>query len=299
MNDDFDQQDKGADWFSAQTEATRLRLVHIVAKNPFFSHVFDPNSERDYSKLSIDEDQEYKDFVVGVCKRFTASTFETGDFVCHRGEQGDKMYLIFEGSIGVFIENKTDEIEKQSKKLDFLNEVLEKSTAIAISEASVLKDENFEKKDKIVENIKKHFLSEEQYLYRFLTHFDKVDCWRKEQLYLLASDKPQQYLRNCCILYWMVTKKRAGDIIGEQALLTRGPRNASLLALTTATLLILNKSDFDQYMGAITEKQEERVKFFSACFPMISKRILGNFHCMFTRGLFGRGDLITSKGSPR
>lgn len=296
---DLDPQAKGADWFSAQPEATRHRLVHIVAKNPFFSHAFDPNSERDYSKLPVEEDQEYKEFVVGVCRRFSAATYLPGDFVCHRGEQGDKMYLIFEGAIGVFIENKTDEIDKQSKKLDFLNGVLEQSTAVTVSEATILKDEEFEKKSKIVENIKKHFLSEEQYFYRFLTHFDKVDCWKKEQLYLLASDKPLQYVRNCCFLYWMVTKKRAGDIIGEQALLTKGPRNASLLALTPATLLILNKADFDQYMGAITEKQEERVRFFSACFPMISKRMLGNFHCMFTRGLFGRGDLITCKGSDR
>lgn len=297
MLDDLDPQARGVDWFSAQTEAARLKLVHFVAKNPFFSHAFDPNSERDYSKLTVDEDQEYKDFVVGVCRRLTASTYQPGDFVCHRGEQGDGMYLIFEGSIGVFIENKTDEIEKQSKKLDFLNELLEQSTAVQVSEATVLKDEDFAKKAKIVENIKKHFLSEERFLHRFLTHFDKVDCWSREQLYLLASDKPQQYMRNCCFLYWMVNKKRAGDIIGEQAMLSRGPRNASLLALTKATLLMLNKSDFDKYMGAVAEKQEERVKFFSACFPMISKRILGNFHCMFTRGLFSRGELITNRGT--
>ena len=77
MLEDLDPQARGADWFSAQTEAARLRLVQVVAKNPFFSHAFDPNSERDYSKLSVDEDQEYKDFVLGVCRRLTASTFES------------------------------------------------------------------------------------------------------------------------------------------------------------------------------------------------------------------------------
>lgn len=115
-------------------------------------------------------------------------------------------------------------------------------------------------------------------------------------LWLLASDKAQMYMRDNCFLYWMVVSKKSGDIIGEQALLNRAPRNATLVALTPINLLVLDKSAFDEYMGAAQAKQEERVAFFSTCFPTIQKRSLGNFNCMFQRIVKTRGDVLTIRG---
>lgn len=283
-------------YFAALTKEEKKRLIHIVSRNPFFSQAFNPSSDRDYSNIPIDENDDYKEFIIGLCNKLELMKYSRGDFLCHYGEQGDRMYLISEGKIGIFIKSNKKELEKQLERLENLNNLLSNNEIFHISEETVLKNEKFEKKELLIKNIQRFFASDQLYLYRLLSHFDMVDCWKEEQLYLLASQKAYMYMRDCCITYQMVTTKGKGDIIGEQALLTKEPRNASLIALSDVTVLTLDKVSFEKYMGIVAEKQEERMKFFAAAFPMISKRILSNFYCMFHRSLKSRGEIITSRG---
>lgn len=63
-------------------------------------------------------------------------------------------------------------------------------------------------------------------------------------------------------------------------------------------LLTLDKQTFDEYMGIMIEKQQERLVFFQTCFPTMSKRTIQNFHCMFQKITRRRGDILHKKGDP-
>ncbi len=283
--------------FTFDLEEEQEAMEAAISRNNFFMQAFDPEGERDPASLELASNSEYKDFISGICRRFTIKRFKRGEVVCHKGEVGEEMYFIAEGRIGVFIEHKSDEVESQLKRLDFLRRLFQVNFNTKTDESTVLKAVPYDSTDKLIANTKKHFWKEREDIFHLLTYFEQVDCWKKDQLDLLASDKAYQYMRNACFLYWMVATKLAGDIIGEQALLNKAPRNATLVAATEVKLLTLDKDSFDQFMGYVAQMQEERVRFFSSCFPLISKRALANFHCMFQRTSKQRGEAVTIRGS--
>lgn len=141
--------------------------------------------------------------------------------------------------------------------------------------------------------MKNYFYSQQEKLFTLLSCLDQVDCWKKDQITLLAVDDPSMYIRNLAIPFFAVVQKSEGQIIGEQALLSNAPRNATLFAATDVSLLTIDKETFEEYCSNSFSKHEERVQFFTSCFPTISKKVINNFHCMFHEEVFSRGDIIT------
>ena len=273
-------------------------MVEVVGSNNLIIVAFNPNGEMDARLINIQTNDEYREFVLGVCKRMALKKAPKGQVLCHKGEVGEDMYIILHGKVGVFLEKTPPEVQKQKAEVQALCAQLKEKLKGATRKDTILKNTEFPHKDKIADNLDMFPLEDQETLIFLLTYFETVSSWPKEMLYLLASNRPLQYMASACFTYWMAAVKRAGDIIGEQALLNRTQRNASLLALSKVELLTLDKAAFDDYLGAAAAKQEERVKFFLYCFSTISRRSINNFQCMFHRSTKMRGEVIATKGRP-
>lgn len=267
-----------------------------MAANSFIVNTFNVNGEKDHRTINIRDNEEYEEFVLGICKQLSLKKFKKGDAICHRGDHGEEMYLILHGKVGVFIENKPADIVEQRKKAELLYEQIKESIVRQATWETVLKNVEFSRTEALVNNCKIFPNEEHAFLKMILSYFELANFWRKELLYLLTTNRPQQYFEKRAFTYWMAAAKRPGDIIGEQALLNRTPRNATLIALTDVELLTLDKATFDSYLGAATLKQEERIQFFLHCFPTLSKRSINNFQCMFQRVVKSRGDVLARAG---
>lgn len=206
------------------------------------------------------------------------------------------MYLILHGKVGVFLEKNGIEIAETRRRAESLYKSLKETVNMAMNWTTLLKNVEFSMKEAVSQNLQYYPSDEHDYIQTIFTHFDLITFWSKELLYLLASNKPFQYFSERAFRYWMAASKKAGDIIGEQALLNKAPRNATLIALTDLELLTLDKDTFESYLGAAEKTQEERVGFFLNCFPTLSKRSINNFQCMFQKIIRNRGEVVVQQG---
>lgn len=273
-------------------------MLEVVGANNLIVVAFNPNGERDARTINIQSNDEYRDFVLGICKRMALKKLPKGKVICHKGDIGKEMYIILHGKVGVFLEKTSADISKNRQEVLGLYTQIKGTLDKVCTKETILKMVEFENKKRITEILEIFSPEEKEILIVLLTYFETVGSWPKEMLYLLASEKPQQYLQNLAFCYWMAAAVKAGGVIGEQALLNRTPRNATLLTLSRSELLILDKESFDSYLGAAAEQQEERVEFFLKCFPSISRRSINNFQCMFHKSTKMRGEVIAKGGRP-
>lgn len=255
------------------------------------------------------DNEEYREFVTGICKRLSLKRLSKGEFLCHKGDIGEEMYFIQEGKIGIFIESKSTDVDTQIGKLNHIEKLIKQNSAahMEFDESTMLQghDEKYSDsnlpnrlRERVIQNLKSAFPKDWNSNKVLFSNLEQIDFWKPEQLYLLASEKPVSYMKNSAFTFFMVGAKKNNEIIGEQALLNKAPRNATLLALTDLRLLTLDKIAFDDYMGAAAAQQETRIKFFSSSFPTIMKGAINNFHCMFQKVVKNRGEIITREGDP-
>jgi CRP-like cAMP-binding protein len=271
-------------------------VLEVVAANNFIVNTFNANGEQNPLMINIRDNDEYREFALGICSKLSLKKVAKGEVICHRGDQGDEMYLILNGKVGVFIENKTSDIALQKKKAESLYGQLMETLGRQATWETVLKNVEFSNINQLVKNLKYFPKDEQLYLMTIFSYYEMANFWRKELLYLLTSERPLQYFQDKSFVYFMAATRRMGDIIGEQALLNRSPRNATLIALSDMELLTLDKNTFDIYLGSATLKQEERINFFFKIFPTLSKRSINNFQCMFQKSIKSRGDVLMRAG---
>lgn len=247
--------------------------------------------------INIQINDEYRDFVLGLCNRLSYKKVRRGSVICHKGDLGAEMYIILKGRIGVFLEKTSTKIAEDMADLMTMYSRLKETMKTPCTRETILKNIEFPYKDAIGIVLNCFQPEVREAMVTLLTYFEVVRSWSSDMLYLLASDRPLQYMQGIVFAYWMVNVQRSGEIIGEQALFNRTVRNATLLSLTKAELLILDKKVFEEYLGGAAPKQEERVKFFLYCFPSISRRVINNFQCMFQRSSRNRGEVIARAGT--
>jgi hypothetical protein len=72
-------------------------LIDTIGKNNFFMNAFDSSGEAQAGLLSVRSNDEYREFITGIAKKLSLQSYETGDIICHKYEEGTEMYLIHEG----------------------------------------------------------------------------------------------------------------------------------------------------------------------------------------------------------
>lgn len=120
------------------------KIIHIIGDNNFFVNSFDSNGERDPKTMDVRINEEYREFISGICKKLALRRYATGDIICHRGDPGEEMFVIQEGKVGVFIEYKTKDVEDQASQLHRLQELFIQNSSEPFTDAMVLKNVDFE-----------------------------------------------------------------------------------------------------------------------------------------------------------
>ena len=95
-------------------------------KSNFFRNAFLTSNEIESSieQFHFAESEDYADFVQGIIRVMVRKTYYRGDFICHKHDRGEEMYLIvsgrlvlIRGQVGIFIEDDLSGIIKKTEEI--------------------------------------------------------------------------------------------------------------------------------------------------------------------------------------
>jgi len=229
-----------------------------------------------------------KEELIRLMEKFQPKKFPKGDFICREGEQGDSLFVISRGSVGIFREDsKKGKIFLNTLKegeffgeFAFFSQSPRSATAEALEEMEILeisKDDldeivrEFPGVSKILWNFYQERLVDtllatsglfqsffpqerKEIIPKFTPQLFSTGTLVLEEgasgdcFYIIKKGEVEVFTRDIQGEVLPLARLREGDFFGEISLVTGRPRTASVRVLQAAELLRLGKEDFDQIL---------------------------------------------------
>jgi CRP-like cAMP-binding protein len=283
-------------------------LMKLTEKIPFFS--------------AITKDQHSSDIHKECCSALALAEYSANDVIIHFGDPGDSFFIILTGQVSVMIpSNQKMTVSKAEIGTTQALNSLSSSSSLSLSSDISLENINAAKERRpgirainateIISKLKKENISlireiendktadnEEKAIIRIFR--DKLIKEKKELIRVIRSTGKE------LIEIEIDNLEEVGvlgqdDTFGELALITDRPRAATIIAKENTSLLVLNKENFKQILGAITERKIiakvralQAVPFFQAW----SKRALTKVSYMFQTQSYRHKQLLFAEGQP-
>jgi CRP-like cAMP-binding protein len=244
--------------------------------------------------------KDYPDYLMDCSKYLTYQKYEKGDYIFHKGDIGNKMYIILEGNVSIFIPKSLIESEVDADRLkEGLGELY-------------LEDPNFKfpSKEEALVRVKGEFsrrtylslkndFSFDEYLAMILVRRDKFPWISDEDFLTLGIGKQAVYYKQGVFEYKAIATLGENKIFGDLALIRNAPRNATIIAKNSVTMLSLSKASFEKIFSSTLKSEGQKIQFFEQLFgARVGKQHIIGIQNLFKERTYQRGSYIFKEGDP-
>eukprot|EP00347_Sterkiella_histriomuscorum_P007045 403350459 len=214
-----------------------------------------------------------------IVESLTYENHSVNTAICEQGEQGDKFYIIIDGTVGVRVFNKEHEAKRKEiyllkNKMNKQRKVLTEMQSMAHEIESKGQEVASELMDKIF-NVKNELTKKEEAL----------EVLEKELSFIPESNE--------------LMKLTSGQSFGELALITSKPRSANIICISDCHFAVMNKADYERVLQKIELKIQVMKQEFLQQISFIkrwSRKNLQNLQYYMSIKEYPRGALVFKEG---
>ncbi|CAK61789.1 unnamed protein product (macronuclear) [Paramecium tetraurelia] len=215
--------------------------LHTVAQA---EQVADSLSSIDFIQKQCENSMKVRDFAMYAAQYFKYEYYSFGQTIMNQGEYGDRVYLLLNGDVGVYMKRSNEDVQKD----------LELSTQQCSETNIVISNAQKKKKTVLLNQLNKYELA----------------------LRMLMDNT--MYYNNGVPLFKKVWQYYSGQCFGDQALIYDQPRSASIIVVSEeAHLISMNKHDYKQVCEKQIQEQNANVDYFMKLFNGASKFTVTKF----------------------
>lgn len=256
-----------------RTEEDIDKLVHLTNSCDFFRKITEEQKNNDVHRAS--------------CQVMTLKEYNPEDYIVFFGSRGEEFFIVIKGSVSVQVPTKK-KIKIRREYRDMFEDLYSSSARNSKFTANEETLEVAKLKEKRFHHLFENFMKAK------LRPPKTMDSERQEENYNYEETKISEIFHEKLAkekgIIDMISKfgdggdrvdveieqlqevsvLKEGASFGELALISERPRAATIKAIETVILAVLNKSDFKKILGMITEKRlNQKLKYFHSI-PMFS-----------------------------
>ena len=232
----------------------------MLDKVPFFRKSYD-----DMISESKDIDinpRSFRDYLTDCSKYIKLQSFKNGELIFHKGDVGNKVYIILSGTVAVFAPKSFEQTEQEfTQQLGVLKKLKESLGGKETSRLEALKKVKNSWAKATYTNLK-NFVKFDRYLALLIMKKNLFPHINRDDYLLLGIGRTHLYYKQGVFEFKKICEMKENSIFGELALIRNAKRSATIVAKTDLTLLTLSKDDFSNIFASTLKSEGEKNEFF-------------------------------------
>jgi CRP-like cAMP-binding protein len=281
--------------FELRTKVENIYSRQVLEKVPFFQKSY--NDMIHGSEDTEINPRSFQEYLMDCSKYIKLQSFKTGEVIFHKGDVGNKVYIILTGTVAVFVPKSFEESEQEfSQQVGVLKKLKESPGFKKSSRLEALKKIKQDWPKTTYTNLK-NSVKFDRYLALLIIQKDLFPHINRDDYLLLGIGRIHLYYRQGVFEFKKICEMKENAIFGELALIRNAKRSATIVAKTDLTLLTLSKDDFSQIFASTLKSEGEKNEFFEILLGKhLARPAVIEIQNIFNEKRFGRDAEIFKQG---